>query len=124
MVGLLLKEEVYEIIGCAMEVHSQLGNGFLESVYQEAMSIEMTHCQIPFVKEKRLIITYKGIELAKYYCADFVCYDKIIVELKALSEITTEHDAQIINYLKATGIRVGLLINFGAKSLQYKRLVL
>lgn len=120
---LLYKEEVYRIIGCAMEVHRTLGCGFLEAVYQEALEIEFQRQRLPYEREKPLGITYKGLLLQKTYIADFVCFDKIIVELKALSTFSSEHYAQVLNYLKATGYRLGLLINFGAKSLEYKRII-
>ncbi len=106
-----------------MEVHKTLGCGFLEPVYQEALSIEFKKQHIPFEKEKVLSIVYKDIELEKKYIADFICYDKIIVELKALSQLTSEHESQILNYLKATGYKLGILVNFGEKSLIYKRMV-
>ena len=120
---LIYKEESYKIIGAAMEVHRDLGCGFLEAVYQEALEIEFQKQSIPYEREKLLTIYYKGIKLKKRYSADFVCYDKIIVELKALSDLTTQNEAQVLNYLKTTKLNLGLLINFGSKSLQYKRLV-
>lgn len=120
---LLHKELTYEIIGAAMEVHATLGPGFLESVYQEALSLELLARGIPFESEKRLEIFYKSIKLEKHFEADFVCGNSVIVEIKALSALTNEHQSQVLNYLKATGIKVGLLINFGAKSLEHKRLV-
>lgn len=120
---LLYKKEVYRIIGCAMEVHRTLGCGFLEAVYQEALEIEFQNQKIPFCREKMLEIQYKGSPLQKKYVADFVCFEKIIVELKALNTLSSEHYAQVLNYLKATGYRLGLLINFGAKSLEYKRII-
>lgn len=107
-----------------MEVHNELGPGFLEAIYQEAMELEFKHQNIPYEREKPLNVYYKGSLLDKKYISDFICYDKIIVELKALSELNSEHESQLINYLKATKLRVGLLINFGSKSLEYKRLVL
>ncbi len=106
-----------------MEVHKELGCGFLESVYQEALEIELTLRNIPFKKEAILPIYYKGKLLKKFYEADFFCYDEIIVELKALTELTSQHEAQVINYLKATNCEIGLLINFGQPSLQHKRLI-
>ena len=122
-VDLIYKEESYKIIGAAMEVHQELGCGFLEAVYQEALEIEFQKQGIPYKREKLLTINYKDIKLKKRYSADFICYDKIIVELKALSDLTTQNEAQVINYLKTTKHKLGLLINFGSKSLQYKRLV-
>lgn len=119
--GLIYKNEAFQIIGAAMEVHKTLGLGFLESVYQEAMEIELTKRNIPFVPQKRIQIRYKDVLLNQYYVTDLFCYDKIIVELKAVSTILPEHEAQIINYVKATGIKLGLLLNFGEESLYYKR---
>ncbi|MDD3050055.1 MAG: GxxExxY protein [Candidatus Cloacimonetes bacterium] len=123
MTDLLLKDECYRIVGACMEVHRTLGCGFLESVYQEALALEFNYQNIPFEREKLIEINYKGIKLAKHYFADFICYDKIILELKALSAITSDHEAQILNYLKATGMEVGILVNFGEKSLTYERKV-
>src|SRR6476620_7612728 len=110
---LLLKNEVYAIIGAAMEVHTELGAGFLEAAYQEAMEIELELRAIPFQPQCDLKIRYKGRELKKAYCADFVCYGQVVVEIKAMRELTVREEAQLLNYLKATGMRVGLLINFG-----------
>jgi len=120
----LYKDECYRIIGACMAVHRELGHGFLEPVYQEALAIELDYQGIPFVREQELNIKYRGIELSKIYKADFVCYNGIIVELKAISELSNDHIAQLINYLKATNLKVGLMINFGTSSLQHKRLVL
>ena len=105
-----------------MQVYNTLGSGFLESVYQEALAIEFTKRGIPFVKEKDLKIYYDGHELKQTYRADFVCYDSIIVELKAVSDLNDSHRSQVYNYLKATGFRLGLLYNFGHyDGLQYER---
>ncbi|MEI6696641.1 MAG: GxxExxY protein [Bacteroidota bacterium] len=119
---LLYKEESYAIIGACMEVHNTLGCGFLEAVYQEALAIEFEKRKIPFVREAELCIEYKGIILAKKFNADFICYDKIIVETKALSELLSLHQAQVINYLKATQLKLGILVNFGEESLNFERL--
>ena len=121
---ILYKEECYQIIGACMNVHKELGPGFLEAVYQESLTLEFLEQGIPFEKEKDIRIVYKGKTLDKYYKADFLCFDKIIVELKALSELSNDHIAQLLNYLKATKLRVGLLVNFGSSSLVYKRLIL
>jgi GxxExxY protein len=114
----------YAIIGAAMEVHRQLGCGFLEAVYQEALAIELTLRGIPFTAQANLPVAYKGHPLATYYRADLIAYDAVIVELKALANLTSVEDAQVLNYLKATGLEIGILINFGRSSLEYKRLVL
>jgi GxxExxY protein len=107
-----------------MAVHNELGPGFLEAVYQESLAIEFTERRIPFVREKPLVITYRGRELTTRYDADFVCYDSIILELKALGELIPKHHAQTIHYLKATRFERGLLVNFGASRLEYKRAIL
>ena len=120
---LLFKEESYKIIGAAMEVHKELGAGFLESVYQEAFELELKKQNIPYEREALLNIYYKGTKLKKCYSADFICYNKIVVELKALGELSTNHEAQLLNYLKTSKLKLGLLLNFGSKSLQYKRLI-
>jgi GxxExxY protein len=115
--------QTYEIIGAAMEVHRQLGHGFLESVYQEALGIEMAVRGIPFEREVALPVRYKGQLLQCSYRVDFVCFEEVIVELKALSQLTGVDEAQTINELKAANLHRALLINFGAPSLDYKRLV-
>lgn len=115
--------QTYEIIGAAMSVHKCLGCGFLESVYQEALEKEFQLSKIPYSREHKLEIIYKGFPLESYYKTDFICYKSVIVELKALSYITSREESQVINYLKATGLKRGLLLNFGARSLQYKRFV-
>ena len=124
MSKLYLADLTYRIIGACMEVHKQLGCGYLEPVYQEALSMEFDEINIPYEKEKILGIKYKNKFLSKKYIADFICFDKIIVELKALSKLSTDHEAQLLNYLKATGIEVGLLVNFGTSKLEYKRMIL
>jgi len=114
----------YAVIGAAMEVHKQLGCGFLEPVYQEALAVEFLRQNIPFKREVRLPIHYKGQLLAPVYCADFICFDSVVVELKALAHMGGTEESQVINYLKATGYEVGLLLNFGGRSLQHRRFVL
>lgn len=109
---LLYDKESYEINGAMFEVHKHLGPGLLEKVYQEAFEIELKLRNIPFEREKRYQIQYKGHCLLQEYVADFVCYDKIIVELKSVSEISDTHRAQLLNYLKLTGLKLGLLQNF------------
>ncbi len=118
------KQESYDIIGACMEVHKYLGCGFLEAVYQEALAIEFDRREIPFVQEERLEVEYKGQILKKEYVADFVCFDKIIGEVKALSELNSVHFAQTLNYLKITGCKLGLIVNFGKTSLEHKRVLL
>jgi GxxExxY protein len=113
--------QTYAIIGACMAVHSELGPGFLEPVYQEALAIELTKRTIPFIREKPLSIHYSGQLLATRYDADFLCYDSVILELKALSDLNSKHFAQVINYLKATRLERGLLVNFGSPRLEYKR---
>jgi GxxExxY protein len=120
---LLYKEETYKVIGAAMEVHRELGCGFLEPVYQEALEIELQMQEIPYQREVDIEISYKGLVLNKYYRADLICFGRVIVELKALSALSTEHESQLLNYLTATGMPIGLLINFGSMSLQHKRMV-
>lgn len=124
MTDLIYKDEVFAIIGAAMEVHRTLGHGFLEPVYQEAMEIESSERKIPFVSQQVLQIRYKDRVLKKEYIADMVCFEKIIVEFKALDKLTGREESQVINYLKATGYRVGVLINFGSHpKLEWKRFV-
>ena len=115
--------QTYAIIGAAMEIHRRLGHGFLEPIYQDAAVIKFPLQQIPFEREVTLPIKYRNIILPSRYRADFVCFSDIIVEFKALARLSSVEEAQVLNYLKATGFRRGLLLNFGASSLQYKRLV-
>ncbi|MCT4615665.1 MAG: GxxExxY protein [Marinifilaceae bacterium] len=116
-------KETYAIIGAAMQVHQELGCGFLEAVYQEALEREFRHQAIPYQREVKLPVYYKGEQMTTYYRADFICYNSIIVELKALQKLSGIEEAQVINYLKASKLNKSLLINFGTQSLQYKRLV-
>ena len=120
---LYYKEESYKIIGACMNVHRELGQGFLEAVYQEALALEFIEQKIPFRKEAKIEIYYKESTLKQYYVADFICYNNIIVELKAVTSLESTHTAQVLNYLKATDLSLGLLVNFGTSSLESKRLV-
>lgn len=110
---LLYKEEVYAIVGAAMEVYNQLGPGFLEAVYQESLAIEFGERNIPFREQVTVQISYKDKPLQQHYVPDFMVYDKIIVEIKAIRQLGPVEEAQLINYLKATKMALGLLINFG-----------
>ena len=118
------KQECYDIVGLCMLVHRELGSGFLEAVYQEALEIELVKADVDYLRECQIQINYKGIILDKKYYADFLCYDEIIVELKVVKSLDGNHMAQIMNYMKATNKKVGLLVNFGARSLEYKRVVI
>ena len=123
-IDLLFKEEVFKIVGACMAVQNELGTGFLEPVYQEALALEFQNRGIPFKKEHRLEIFYKENKLEKRYYADFLCYDKIIVELKACSGLNVQHTAQALNYLSALKLNLALLVNFGKPRLQWKRIVM
>jgi GxxExxY protein len=113
----------YAIIGAGFEVHKTLGGGFLEAVYGDALAAEFLERQIPFQRELELPILYKGRRLPTVYRADFVCYGNLILEIKAISRLSSIEEAQIINYLKATGLEIGLLLNFGPKSLEHRRFI-
>ena len=117
-------EETYAIIGAAMTVHQKLGHGFLEAVYQEALEEEFKYLKIPYEREKKLPIYYRGKSLKAFYKADFVCFKNVIIELKALQQLSGTEESQVINYLKASGLQKSLLLNFGTAKLQYKRFVL
>ena len=118
------KQESYNIIGAAMHVYNTLGPGFLEAVYQEALELELAKRNIPYEREKELSISYNGVVLKQTYRADFVCYGNIIVELKAVAHLDDTHRSQVFNYLKATGYKLALLLNFGnADGLEFERKV-
>ncbi len=119
---LIFKNEIFAVVGAAMEVSNEMGAGFLEAVYQEAMQIELAERKIPFEAQVPIWISYKEHRLMKMYVPDLVCYDQIIVEIKAVKKLTTIDEAQLINYLKATSKPVGLLLNFGAPKLEWKRM--
>ena len=122
---IVYKEESYKIVGAAFKVYNGLGPGFLKAVYQEALEIELQKQGIPFEREKELKIQYDGVELKQTYKADFVCFGKIIVELKAVSSLEDAHRSQVYNYLRATGYKLGLLLNFGSSDeLEKERIVI
>jgi GxxExxY protein len=114
----------YAIIGAAMEVHKQLGSGFLEAVYQEALALEFDHKHIPYEQQVELPVYYKGKRLMTHYRVDFICFGGVIAEIKALDKLNAIQAAQILNYLKASCLETGLLLNFGSPSLEYKRFIM
>jgi GxxExxY protein len=119
----IFKNECYAIVGACFEVYKDKGCGFYEPVYQECLRIEFEYCGIPAIAQSGLSLEYRGRILTQKYFPDFVCYEKIIVELKAVTELTDEHRAQVLNYLKASGFELGLLVNFGHyPKLQYERI--
>ena len=120
---LLFKEESYKIIGICMAIHSSMGSGFLEAVYCEILEKEFIKNNIPYQREATLDLFFNGEKLEKKYKADFVCYDEIILEIKSVSFLHDNFTKQTLNYLKATNKKLGLLINFGEKSLKYKRII-
>ena len=125
MAELVLGEEVYQIVGAAMEVYLELGRCFLEPVYQEALELELSRRRIPFQHQEHLFIRYKGQILRKEYVPDLILFGQIIAELKVLERLTGNEEAQLLNYLKATGMRVGLLFNFGSRvRLEWRRYVM
>jgi GxxExxY protein len=124
MAELLFKDEVYATIGAAMEVYNTLGPGFLEAVYQEALAYEFAQHSIQFVAQKEISVFYGPHQLNAAYIADFLVYDKIIIEIKALNQLTSREESQLLNYLKAPKLQLGLLINFGCKEkLEWKRMI-
>ncbi len=120
---ILFKDESYKIIGACMNVHERLGCGFLESVYSEALQLEFRKLGIPYEKEKKLLVYYEEKPLNKYFRADFICYDSIVLELKATKYLVDADIKQTLNNIKATKFKLGLLVNFGTPSLTYKRIV-
>ncbi|MBY0525322.1 MAG: GxxExxY protein [Gemmataceae bacterium] len=124
MVELLFKEEAFTVFGACFEVYNEIGSGFGESVYQECLELELAARGIPFAPQPKLTLTYKGQVLENYYRPDFICFDKIILEIKAVSTLADEHRAQVHNYLKSTGFRLGLLVNFGHyPQVEYERII-
>jgi len=121
---LIFEDETYAIMGATFETHKNLGAGFLEPVYQEAFEYELSERKIPFISQPNLQIWYKDFQLSKTYKADLVAFNKIIIELKAIDSMGKPEEAQVFNYLRATGLQLGILINFGAQKLEWKRLVL
>lgn len=122
--AILFKEESYLIVGACFEVYREKGNGFLEAVYQECLALELAEQRIPFVEQPRLRLKYKGRDLVQAYQPDFLCLERIIVEIKAVKTLADEHRAQTVNYLRATGIKLGLLVNFGHyPKLEHERFV-
>jgi GxxExxY protein len=117
-------EESYKIVGACFEVYREKGCGFLEAVFHECLELELDLQQIPFASQKPLRLEYKGRKLKQSYVADFVCFDKLLIEIKAVSRLADEHRAQVLNYLTATGYRLGLLVNFGHHpKLEWERIV-
>jgi GxxExxY protein len=124
MSGLILKEECYRVMGACFEVYKEKGSGFLEDVYQECLELELRSQNIPFVAQQEHPLFYKGHPLSKTYRSDFFCFEQVIMEIKAVSQITDEHRTQVLNYLNATGARLGLLVNFGhSPKLEWERIV-
>jgi GxxExxY protein len=124
MASLIYPEESYQLVGACFEVYNEKGSGFLEPVYHDCMELELGARKIPFRHEPALSLSYKGVPLKRPYTSDFTCWDKIILELKAVERLADEHVAQVLNYLNATGYSLGLLVNFGHyPDLEYRRIV-
>jgi GxxExxY protein len=121
---LLYKEEVFRLVGFCMEIHNELGRGHDEVIYKDALVVELSRATVPFSRERNYQVSYKGVVLPHWYYADFVIWDKIIFEAKAIDQLTDAHVKQVLNYLAASKLRLGLLVNFGADSLEWKRVVL
>ena len=124
MSDIIYKEDSYKITGLCMEVHNNLGKGFLEIVYKDALEYEFNKANVSYEREKEYLVNYKNVILPHKFYADFIVFDKIILEIKGMSGIADEHIAQTLNYLKVSGCKLGLIVNFGELSLQYKRIVL
>lgn len=124
MAELLYREETHRLIGLCMEIHRELGKGHNEIIYKDALVVELSRADISFAREKKFDVTYKSVLLAHPYFADFVVWDRIIFEAKAIDRLTDSHIKQVLNYLAASKLRVGLLVNFGGDSLEWKRVVL
>lgn len=124
MAELLYRDETHRFIGMCMEIHRELGKGHDEVIYKDALVVELSRAAIPFNREKKYEITYKGVLLPHHYFADFVVWDKIIFEAKAVEKLAESHIKQVLNYLAASKLRVGLLVNFGVDSLEWKRVIL
>jgi GxxExxY protein len=120
---LLYEEQTFQIIGACMEVHKKLGNGFLESVYEEALEMEFIKRNILYLRQHKLNLFYDGLPMDKFFKADFLCYQSVILEIKAVSFLNKDMQKQTINYLHASNMQVGLLINFGESSLKWKRFI-
>ena len=116
-------DETYTLIGVAMKVHGELGGGFLEMVYKDAFELELCRAAIPYEREKKMHVYYCGEQLKSYYVADFVCYESVVVEAKAIPKLTKHEESQLLNYLKITRCKRGLILNFSNQSLEYKRMV-
>ncbi len=124
MAGILFKDESYRIMGAMFEVYKEMGCGFLEPVYQECVEFELADQKVPFVAQIQLELKYKHHQLKSKYIPDAICYDKIVLELKAVKQIIDQHRAQVHNYLKATGFRLGIIVNFGHyPKVEYERIV-
>ena len=124
MSELLYKQEVFTLVGFCMEIHRELGKGHDEIIYKDAFVVELSRANIPFSREKKHEVTYKGVILPHFYNSDFIVWDKILFEAKAVEKLTEGHVKQVLNYLAASKLRVGLLVNFGADSLEWKRVIL
>jgi GxxExxY protein len=124
MSELLYKDEVFKLVGLCMEIHRELGSGYDEVIYKDAFVVELQRATIPFSRERKYEVNYKGVILPHFYYSDFVVWDKILFEAKAVEKLTDAHVKQVLNYLAASKLALGLLVNFGGDSLEWKRVVL